>query len=169
VIGAICDLAPVRKRPAIARIGATAAAAACGLLLAASGCGSAGDSSTATETVSTTAGGSSSHSTLRVNKTPRFAVPSPSSPLLAGVVQIAYRNIAIAPDAIRVKLGATIKWTNYDSIDHNVTSKGGPQPFASGDFGEGGTFEIRANKPGTIHYECTIHPTTMNGTIEVVG
>jgi plastocyanin len=86
----------------------------------------------------------------------------------SGVVPIAYRNIAIAPDTVRVKVGSTLKWTNYDSVEHNVTSEGGPQKFASKTFGEGATFEVKLNKPGVIHYECTIHPTTMNGTIEVV-
>ncbi len=33
---------------------------------------------------------------------------------------------------------------------------------------EGGTFELKLDKPGTIHYECTSYPTTMNGSIEVV-
>jgi plastocyanin len=83
-------------------------------------------------------------------------------------VQIAYRNIAIAPDTLKVKVGTTIKWTNYDAVAHNVTSESGPQKFAAKDFSEGGTFEIKALKPGVIHYECTIHPTSMNGTIEVV-
>ena len=40
-------------------------------------------------------------------------------------MQIAYRNIAIAPDTVRVKVGSTIRWTNYDSVEHNVTSEGG--------------------------------------------
>jgi plastocyanin len=83
-------------------------------------------------------------------------------------VQVAYRNIAIAPDTLKVKVGSTIKWTNYDAVDHNVISQSGPQKFASSDFGEKGTFEIKALKPGVIHYECTIHPASMNGTIEVV-
>jgi plastocyanin len=87
----------------------------------------------------------------------------------SGIVPIAYRNIAIAPDTLRVKVGSTIKWTNFDSVQHNVTSQGGPQSFASKDFGEGKTFEVKVTKPGVIHYECTIHPTTMNGTIEVLN
>jgi plastocyanin len=99
---------------------------------------------------------------------PKYAVPSSSAPTQSGVVQIAYRNIAIAPDAVKVKLGSTVRWTNYDSIPHNVTSEGGPQAFASKNFGEGGTFEIKVSKPGVIHYENTLQPTTMNGTIEVV-
>ena len=83
-------------------------------------------------------------------------------------MQIAYHNIAISPDTLRVKVGSTIRWTNYDAVEHNVTSEGGPQKFASKDFGEGGTYEIKALKPGLIHYQCTIHPASMNGTIEVV-
>ncbi len=61
-------------------------------------------------------------------------------------MQIAYRNIAIAPDTLRVKVGSTIRWTNYDSVEHNVTSEGGPQQFASKNFGEGGTFEVKADQ-----------------------
>lgn len=86
----------------------------------------------------------------------------------SGTVQIAYRNIAIEPDTVKVKVGSTIKWTNYDPVAHNVVSEGGPIHFASHTFGEGGTFEVKATKPGVIHYECTLEPTTMNGTIEVV-
>lgn len=84
-------------------------------------------------------------------------------------MKIAYRNVAIAPDTLKVKVGSTIKWTNFDAITHNVTSKDGPQKFASKDFGQNGTYEIKALKPGVIHYLCTIHPASMNGTIEVVS
>jgi plastocyanin len=83
-------------------------------------------------------------------------------------VPVAYRNIAIDPDTLKVKVGSTIKWTNYDSVEHNVTSEGGVAKFASKDFGEGGSYEVKATKPGIIHYECTIHPASMNGAIEVV-
>ncbi len=119
----------------------------------------------------TSAGGTSTTSTsrgLQPDTTPKFASPSPSAPVQSGVVNIAYRNIAIAPDTVRVKVGSTIKWTNYDPIRHNVTSEGGVAKFASKNFGEGGTFEITVTKPGIIHYENTLQPTTMNGTIEVV-
>jgi len=86
----------------------------------------------------------------------------------SGLVQIAYRNIAIAPDTLRVKVGSTIRWTNHDPVQHNVTSHGGPQRFASGNLADGATFEIKVSKPGVIHYLCTIHPASMNGTIEVL-
>lgn len=142
------------------------AGACCALLLAA-GCGSSGSgfsTATTTPTVSKTVGASA----IKVDTTPKYASPSPSSPVASGIVQVAYRNIAISPDTLRVKVGSTIKWTNYDQVEHNVTSEGGPQQFASKGFGENGTFEIKALKPGVIHYECTIHPASMNGTIEIV-
>jgi plastocyanin len=105
---------------------------------------------------------------LQSDTTPKFATPEASAPVQSGVVQISYSNIAIDPDTVRAKVGSTIKWTNNDPEKCNVTSEGGPYKFSSGDFGEGGTFELKLDKPGTIHYECTHYPTTMNGSIEVV-
>jgi plastocyanin len=144
------------------------AAAVCAALIALCGCGSSSSSSSSS---SASSGSSSSTGTtatggLKVTTTPKFAPAS--GPTKSGLVPISYRNIAIAPDTVKVEVGSTIKWTNFDNIDHNVTSEGGPQKFASKDFGENGTFEIKALKPGVIHYECTIHPASMNGTIEVV-
>ncbi len=155
---------------------------ACAALLLVSGCGSSGGTGSGTTTSAATGTGTSAGKTattttgtskspsakIKFSTTPKFAVPAASAPVQSGTVAISYHNIAIAPDALKVKVGSTIKWTNYDPVQHNVTSEGGPQKFASKNFGEGGTFEIKANKPGVIHYECTLHPTTMNGTIEVL-
>jgi plastocyanin len=144
---------------------------ACAALLALAGCGSSSSSSSSSSASTGSAASTGSTSTqatgsLKVTTTPKFAPAG--GPVKSGVVPISYQNIAIAPDTVKVKVGSTIKWTNLDNIDHNVTSEGGPQKFASKDFGEKGTFEIKALKPGVIHYECTIHPASMNGTIEVV-
>ncbi len=130
-----------------------AALLAGGVLLLAGGCGSSGGSapSASTPPASTSA--------------PAAATGSVHS----GTVQVAYRNVAIDPETIRVKVGTTIRWTNYDTVEHNVTSESGPQHFASTDFGQGGTFQIVARKPGVIRYLCTIHPSSMKGEIEVVG
>jgi plastocyanin len=106
---------------------------------------------------------------IKAQTTPKFAVPDSSAPVQSGLIQIAYRNIAIDPDTLRAKVGSTIRWTSYDTAEHNVTSEGGPQAFHSKDFGEGGTFQIHLTKPGLIDYECTNHPASMNGSIEVVG
>jgi plastocyanin len=163
---------------------ATAAVLACCALVLVTGCGSSSEhtsgsnATTGTTAAKSTTAGTGAASTsaangagasLKADTTPKFASPSPAAPVQSGVVQIAYRDIAIAPDTVRVKLGSTIRWTNYDSTVHNVTSEGGPLKFASKNFGEGGTFELKASKAGVIHYENTLQPATMNGTIEVVG
>jgi plastocyanin len=153
---------------------------ACCMLTFAAGCGSSSNSSsstTATTTGTTTAAGaatgvktsSAAAGGIKGDTTPKFASPSSSAPVQSGLVQIAYRDIAIDPDTIRVKVGSTIKWTNYDSTQANVTSVSGPQRITSKSFGEGSSFEVKVEKPGVIHYECTLYPTTMNGTIEVVS
>ncbi len=142
---------------------------ACAALVLAAGCGSSSSSSSSSPTTTTaTTSSTSTAGGLKSDTTPKYASPSSSSPVQSGVVAVAYRNIAIDPDTLRVKVGSTIKWTNYDTVEHNVTSEGGVAKFASKDFGEGGTYEIKVTKPGIIHYECTIHPASMNGTIEVV-
>ena len=147
----------------------------CLAFLCAAGCGSSSSSTVSSAPASGSTVTSPSGSTvtspsggLKVGRRPRFAAPPASAPVHSGSVQIAYRNITIQPDTVKVRVGGTITWTNYDSIEHNVTSEGGPQKFASGDISEGGHFTIKATRPGVIHYECTIHPTSMNGTIEVV-
>lgn len=140
---------------------------ACSALALAAGCGSSKSSSTST-TSSTSSSTSTPKSGIVANGKINYASPPANAPVQSGVVNITYHEIAIEPDTLKVKVGSTIKWTNQDPVEHNVTSAGGPAKFASKNFGEGGTFEIKADKPGVIHYRCTLHPATMNGTIEVV-
>jgi plastocyanin len=152
---------------------ATAAGALAFLLALLSGCGSShnggGATSAATTSRSAASGeGSTSEAGIRVNTTPKFVAPPAGTPVRSGLVQIAMHNIFLSPDAIRVKAGSRVKWTNYDNVEHNVTSVSGPQRLHSGNFGQGGTYEVLLRRPGVIHYLCTIHPATMNGTIEVV-
>jgi plastocyanin len=136
---------------------------ACSALLFAAGCGSSSSSTTSSTTASTSAS-----SGLKASTTPKYAAPAASAPTQGGTVQIAYRNIAIDPDTVKVKVGSTIKWTDFDDVTHNVTSESGPSKFASANLKEGSTFSYKVTKPGVIHYECTYHPASMNGTIEVV-
>jgi plastocyanin len=142
------------------------ASIACALLTLAAGCGSS-SSNTKPTTASTTSTAAGAKGPKAIT-TPNYGAPAASAPVQSGTVQIAYRNISIAPDTLKVKVGSTIKWTNYDPVEHTVTSQSGPQTFASQHLSEGATFQITVTKPGVIHYICTIHPATMNGTIEVI-
>src|ERR1019366_5239846 len=126
---------------------------ACSALLFVAGCGSS-SSSTTTTTSSTAASTSASCGGLKPNTTPKYAAPAASAPVQSGTVQIAYHNIAIDPDTVKVKVGSTIRWTNQDPVEHNVTSEGGPAKFASKGLSENGTYELKVTKPGVIHYEC---------------
>ncbi|HTY97045.1 MAG TPA: hypothetical protein VMB91_08405 [Solirubrobacteraceae bacterium] len=148
---------------------ATSWGALAGVVLALCGCGS---SSSGTTSGTTSGGGaktSTSPASVHIDTSPRFAAPTAATPLQSGVVQIAYRDIAIFPDVVRVKAGSTVKWTNYDPVEHNVTSVNGPQRLRSGNFGQGHSYQVVLSRPGTVHYVSTTQPTTMNGTIEVVG
>ena len=85
-------------------------------------------------------------------------------------MKIEYHEITIEPDTLRVKVGSTIEWVNEDPVQHNVTSEpGSPDRLSSGNFGEGHSFRFTVTKAGVIHYKCTNHPATMNGTIEVLS
>ena len=149
----------MRRRPALLL-------APLALAAALAGCGSSSSSpaTTATAAGTTTGAGPS----LKVDTAPKYTAPSQSSPVLSGHVRIAYRDISIHPDLIRVRVGSTITWTNYDQVIHNVTGVSGSPHLASGSLSEGQSYTVIASRPGTIHYLCTIHPTSMNGTIEVV-
>jgi plastocyanin len=147
--------------------------------LAAAGCGSSksGESSTAASPAN---GSTSSTSSTGTSGKPKegiipngkinYANPSPNAPVQSGTVKIKYHEITIEPDTLRVKVGSTIEWVNEDPVQHNVTSEpGASSKIASGNFGEGHTFRFTVTKPGVIHYKCTNHPATMNGTIQVVS
>jgi plastocyanin len=98
-----------------------------------------------------------------------YAKPPASAPTQSGLIKITYKEFAIEPDTVKAKVGSTIEWTNDNTEKCNVKSEGGPYTFDSGNLPEGRTFVLKLDKPGTIHYECTSYPTTMNGTIEVVS
>jgi plastocyanin len=161
------------------RTGAATLALVCAAATAlAAGCGS--SESGGGSNTSAANGSASSASSTSTNGKPKegivpngkinYASPSPNAPVQSGTVKIKYHEITIEPDTLRVKVGSTIEWVNEDPVEHNVTSEpGAPSKLSSGNFGEGHTFRFIVTKPGIIHYKCTNHPATMNGTIEVVS
>jgi plastocyanin len=124
----------------------------CVIALLAAGCGSSGGGSTSSAPASTpapasTSGGQSS----------------------GAVAKVDMHNIQFSPKTLTVKAGTTVEWTNDDSVNHDVTKQTGPGPqFSSGtgDLGSGATYKVTFKTPGTVKYECTVHP-GMTGTIVV--
>ena len=82
-----------------------------------------------------------------------------------GTVTIDMKNIKFAPQDATVKVGQTVKWVNQDAVDHDVQAKSGAD-FKSELFGNGKSFEWKADKAGTVSYVCTVHP-GMVGTLKV--
>ncbi len=84
---------------------------------------------------------------------------------VAGLTQVRMENFAFAPANIVIDPGATVTWTNYDSVAHTVTSDGGGE-LGSPLLGKNETFSRTFEKPGEYRYHCTPHP-NMQGLVTV--
>jgi plastocyanin len=97
---------------------------------------------------------------------PPPATPVPSASPVANAVEVRIANLAFEPAMVPVDVGATVTWTNDDTVPHTVTADDGA--FDSGIFDPGASFSWTFEESGTIAYHCQLHP-TMEGTIEVSG
>ena len=92
---------------------------------------------------------------------------SPAPATSGDTVTIAMKDVKFAPADVTVKVGQTVHWVNQDTVEHNVVADRGAQ-FKSPLFGHGQSFDWKARTPGTVQYECTIHP-GMTGKLTVTG
>ena len=72
-----------------------------------------------------------------------------------------------SPGTQYANVGDTVTWTNGTDVAHTVTSDAGSE-LASGDIGDGATFDHAFSAEGTFAYHCTIHP-YMTGKIVVLA
>jgi plastocyanin len=91
-----------------------------------------------------------------------FEVPGP--PVATTSVDLP-RSYRFEPAAIEVAAGSSVTWTNRDDFPHNVTLLDGSDRAA--DLPIGGSSSIAFEEPGTVYYECSIHPQQMHGKIVV--
>ena len=82
-------------------------------------------------------------------------------------VTITMKDIKFDPAQTTAGVGETVCWVNEDSVDHNAVANEGAD-FKSELFGKGKTFSTTIDQPGTVKYECTIHP-GMTGTLQVAA
>lgn len=82
-----------------------------------------------------------------------------------GAVMVTMKGIKFQPRDVTVKVGQTVRWTNGESVPHDVDAKSGAD-FESDLFGEGKSFEHKFTKAGRVEYVCSIHP-GMDGTVTV--
>jgi plastocyanin len=87
------------------------------------------------------------------------------TPVRTDQVELA-KTYKFAPAVIEVKAGTTVTWTNHDDFPHNVTLMTGPDK-TSKSLGIGEVASIPFAQPGTVYYQCTLHPQQMRGKVIV--
>jgi plastocyanin len=80
---------------------------------------------------------------------------------------ISMQSLRFKPDHVQVPVGQKVMWRNDESVGHDVKADSGAS-FASETFNKDKTFSWTPDQPGTVKYECTLHP-GMTGTIDVVA
>jgi plastocyanin len=112
-------------------------------------------------------GGGSSSSPAAPSPTPSPAPPPPSASSSSVTIPTGAAtlgNRAYTPDDVNVSVGATVTWTNTDSVSHTSTSD--VSGWNSGIVAPGGQFSFAFQTAGTFRYHCAIHP-GMIGTVTV--
>ena len=81
--------------------------------------------------------------------------------------KVTIKGFAYGPEAIKVRVGTTVTWTNEDSVEHNVqTLDGAPAMFKGKLLKKGESYSYKFEKAGTYNYQCDPHP-SMRGAVEV--
>ena len=106
------------------------------------------------------------------------ASPEPTGPSAGGgggePVPVAANNLAFDTDQLELPAGGevVILFENQEAVPHNLsvyTSPGGEALF-QGEVVSGPTeveYRFPAPAPGSYHFQCDLHPTTMSGTVTV--
>src|SRR5207247_10967290 len=102
---------------------------------------------------------------MRTRRSSLSATPYSGHAPPTGPNEFAPASFASAPTTLTVKPGTSVKFSNGDDIDHNVTASDGS--FNSGTLKPGSSFTFTFTKAGTYNYVCSIHPEQMTGRVEV--
>ncbi|MEP7200404.1 MAG: plastocyanin/azurin family copper-binding protein [Chloroflexota bacterium] len=104
-------------------------------------------------------------STAVPTNTPTAIPPTPTArptvaPITAATAKVDIHVFQFAPQALNVKAGTAVVWTNMDDIQHSVTSGTPPTPSGLWDsdfFALGKSFAFTFNEPGQFAYFCKRH------------
>jgi plastocyanin len=72
----------------------------------------------------------------------------------SGIVDVEIRNYEYKPQNVTVKVGQTVRWTNNDTVLHDVVGSGIESEYLQ----KGERFTYTFEEEGTYQYICTIHP-----------
>ena len=104
---------------------------------------------------------------VEVGKAPRKVVVQQASAATAAAgPKVSIAGFAFGPQAITVKAGDSVTWSNDDGAPHTVTFKDGSAGAKS--LSPGQTFARTFEKPGTYEYFCSFHP-YMTASVTVQG
>jgi plastocyanin len=78
------------------------------------------------------------------------------------------KSYLFAPAAITVKAGTTVTFTNSDNFPHTVQLLD-PKPDTPRPLGLGQSVTVTFATPGLVHYQCSLHPQNMQGTVLVTA
>lgn len=106
------------------------------------------------------------------------------APVLANTISVSIENNAFDPAEIVIAEGDTVTWTvtTASGAPHTVTSAAADGAAQGAAFDSqaddpdltklkdvGGTYSFTFTEAGTYAYLCTVHPTEMTGTVEVLA
>lgn len=75
------------------------------------------------------------------------------------IKEVEIANFKFAPQTLTVKVGDTVKWTNQDSTQHNVTADDSSSDAPDGPLlSKGESYSFTFKKAGTYKYHCDPHP-----------
>jgi plastocyanin len=86
------------------------------------------------------------------------------APPAGAATAVAIKDFAFSPQAVTVKVGSAVTWTNGDGFAHSV--KSGDGSFVSENIEQGQSYSATFATPGTFAYICGIH-NSMTGTVVV--
>jgi len=72
--------------------------------------------------------------------------------------EVGQRNKQFTVKELKIKVGESVSFPNFDPFFHNVFSLSPAKTFDLGSYPKGETRIIKFDKAGTVHVECAIHP-----------
>ena len=70
------------------------------------------------------------------------------------IIDVEIRSYKYIPQNLTVKIGQTVRWTNNDTVLHDVVGSGIESEYLQ----KGEAFTYTFEEAGTYQYICTVHP-----------
>jgi plastocyanin len=102
------------------------------------------------------------------NQTGNTTNTTSNTTVIPATYSVAIEDFSFTPQTLTINAGDTVTWTNNGPSQHTVASNSGAE-LDSAVLAVGNTYTHTFITAGTFQYHCSIHPTLMTGTINVLG